>query len=134
MPIKNDDSKVAESRQNRIAGRILLRARRSTDMTQTEFATAIARRLGLGTIGQSALSGWETSIRGVPAAALIAAAELARARGFDLSEIINSELGPGTIPQAARLATALESIADALSGEAAEQIREAAKGIRPKRR
>lgn len=136
MPTKNDPDqiKMALSRQNRIAGRILLRARQSSDMNQTEFAAAIAKRLGLGNIGQSALSGWETSIRGVPAAALIAAAELARVRGFNLSDVIDSELGPATIPQAAKLATALEAIADALKGEAAEQVRQAAATLRPHKR
>jgi|SRR5579859_455859 len=137
MPAKSFDTenhKVAKSRQNRVAGRILLRARQSADMNQTDFAAAIAKRMGIPSFGQPALSGWETSIRSVPAAALIAAAELARSQGFDLSEIIDSELGPATIPQAVKLAAALESIADALKGEAAEQVRAAAESIRPKRR
>ena len=130
---KNEEATVAESRQNRIAGRILLRARQSADMNQTDFAQAVAKRIGLGSIGQSALSGWETSVRSVPAAALIAAAELARSHGFDLAEIITSELGPATVPQAAKLAAALESIADALKGEAADNVRQAAQSLRPRR-
>ena len=137
MPARSFDTEahnVARSRQNRVAGRILLRARQATDMTQGEFAAAIAKRLGIPSFGQPALSGWETSIRSVPGAALIAAAELARARGFDLADVINAELGPATIPQAAKLASALESIAGALSGEAADQVRAAADSIRNKRR
>jgi len=136
MPIKADADQIkfSQSRQNRVAGRIVLRARQVSEMNQTDFAAQVAKRLGLSTIGQSALSGWETSIRGVPGAVLIAAAEIARSRGFSLSEIIESELGPATVPQAAKLATALEAIADALKGEAAEQVRQAAASIRPAKR
>src|SRR5579872_3352019 len=128
MPVKADADqiKLAESRQNRVAGRILLRARQSADMNQTEFAEVIAKRLGLTNLGQSSLSGWETSIRSVPSSVLIAAAEIARSRGFSLSDIIDSELGPATVPQAAKLAGALEAIANALKGEAADQVRAAA--------
>lgn len=136
MPVKADADQIkfSQSRQNRVAGRILLRARQSADMSQTDFASAVAKRLGLSSIGQSALSGWETSIRGVPGAVLIAAAEVARSRGFNLTDVMESELGPATIPQAAKLATALEAIADALKGEAAEQVRSAAQTLRPPRR
>jgi hypothetical protein len=61
---------------------------------------------------------------------LIAAAEVARSRGFSLADVITSELGPATVPQAAKLATALEAIADALKGEAADSVRSAAQSLR----
>ena len=137
MPNKPYDStehNVTESRQNRIAGRILTRARKAADMSQTEFAAAVARRLGLPSLAQGSLSGWEIHARTVPAAALIAAAEVARAQGFDLAQAITDELGPNTVPQAAKLATALETIADALKGEASDSVRAAAEALRPKRR
>jgi transcriptional regulator with XRE-family HTH domain len=124
------DGGVAKSRQNRIAGRILLHARQSADMNQTDFAASIAKRLGIPSFGQPALSGWETSIRQVPAAAIIAAAEIVRAHGFDLTDAINAEIGPATVPQAAKLAVALEAMADALKGEASEQVRAAADSLR----
>ena len=137
MPSKPYDStehNVTESRQNRIAGRILTRARKASDMSQTEFAAAIAKRLGLPSLAQGSLSGWEIHSRTVPAAALIAAAEVARSHGFDLGEAVNGEMGPGTVPQAAKLATALEQIAEALEGSAADDLRQAAATLRPVKR
>lgn len=136
MPAKPSDTenhRVARSRQNRVAGRILLRARQVSDMSQTEFAAALAKRLGLPSFGQPTLSGWETSIRAIPAAVLIAASEISRTNGFSLSETIDGELGPSTAPQAAKLAAALEAMADALKGEAADNVRAAAEALRPKR-
>ena len=137
MPSKPYDStehNVTESRQNRIAGRILTRARKAADMNQTEFAAAVARRLGLPSLAQGSLSGWEIHARTVPAAALIAGAEVARTHGFDLGDAINAEMGPAAIPQAAKLATALEQIAEALEGSAADDIRQAAATLRPIKR
>ena len=130
----DDDTRVANARQNRIAGKILRRSREVSDMNQTDFAAAIAKRLGLGSIGQSALSGWETSMRGVPGAAIIAGAEIARSRGFDLVDAINDELGPLKGPKFSAIASALDSFADSLKGDAAEQVRDAAKILRSKRR
>ena len=137
MPSKPYDStehNVTESRQNRIAARIMARARKAADMSQTEFAAAVAKRLGLPSLAQGSLSGWEIHARTVPAAALIAAAEVARASGFDLGDALNAELGPATIPQAGRLAIALEQIAEALEGSAAaDDLRQAAETLRPKK-
>ena len=137
MPSKPYDStehNVADSKQNRAAGRILVRARKAADMSQTDFAGAIAKRLGLPSLAQGSYSGWEIHARSVPAAALIAAAEVARGSGFVLCDAIDAETGPVNVPQSTRLAAALEAMADALEGDAADQIREAAESIRPKRR
>jgi len=103
-------------------------------MSQTEFASAIAKRLGLPSLAQGSYSGWEIHARTVPAAALLAAAELARTRGFNVGEAIEAETGPVNVPQSAKFAAALEAMADALEGDAADQIREVAESIRPKRR
>jgi len=73
-------------------------------------------------------------MRGVPGAAIIAGAEIARSRGFDLVDAINDELGPSKVPQPAAIASALDALTDSLKGEAAEQIRDAAKILRSKRR
>lgn len=137
MPSKPYDStehNVAESRQNRAAGRILVRARKAADMSQTEFAAAIAKRIGLPSLAQGSYSGWEIHSRTVPAAALIAAAEVARPSGFQLGDAIEAETGPVQVSQSTKLAVALEAMAEALEGDAAEQIREVAESIRPKRR
>jgi len=137
MPSKPYDSSehnVAESRQNRAAGRILVRARKAADMSQTEFAAAIAKRLGLPSLAQGSYSGWEIHSRTVPAAALIAAGEIARASGFRICDAIEAETGPVVVSQSTKLAAALEAMAEALEGDAAESIRDAAESIRPKRR
>lgn len=123
---------VAQTRHSKVAGRLLQRARQASGMSQTEFATAIARRLGIPSLGQPALSGWEVSTRAMPAAALIAAAELARAHGFSLGQEIDNELGPHRVPQQAILANALRQMADAMKGEAADNLRAAADALKPK--
>lgn len=133
MPVKDaGESKLAETHQNRVAGRLLQLARKAAGLNQTEFGMALAGRLG-ASFGQSAISGWEISIRAVPAAALIAAAELANDGGVQLAEAIKAELSPAVeAPQAKRLAEALEAIADALGGGvAADQVRSAAASLRP---
>lgn len=133
-PYDTTEHNVAASRQNKAAGRILVRARGATEMSQTDFATAIAKRLGLPSLAQGSYSGWEVHSRTVPAAVLIAAAELARPQGFVLCDAIEAETGPVNVPQSTKLAAALEAMADALEGDAAEQIREVAESMRPKRR
>lgn len=56
--------------------------RRVSGMNQTEFAADVARRMGVDTFSQSALSGWETGQRAMPAAVLMAVAEIARECGL----------------------------------------------------
>jgi transcriptional regulator with XRE-family HTH domain len=57
-------------------------------MPQGEFGKAVARRLGLAALSQSATSDWELGKRSVPAAVVIAAAEVAR---MDPAELFAAE-------------------------------------------
>ena len=85
MPNRPDDTlPIADTPLNRAAGKALRRARDLVQMNQEEFGKALGRRLGVAPYGQSAVSDWETGNRQVPAAALVAAAQVAR---VDLSEL-----------------------------------------------
>ena len=128
-PYDPSEHNVAESRQNRIAGKLLARARQASGMSQTEFASAVAKRLGLPSLAQGSLSGWEIHSRTVPAAAIIAAAEVARTHGFNLGQKIDNELGPHKVPQRTILAAALRQMASAMKGDAADSLRAAADSL-----
>ena len=85
LPIRIDpDTRIAASPQNAKAGLLLRRARTSTDMSQQDFTTPLAKRLGLGALSQSALSDWERGNRQVPCAVVLAAAEVAHVNPADL--------------------------------------------------
>ena len=78
MPVRIDpDARIAASPQNARAGLLLRRARTSAEMSQQDFASPLARRLGLGALSQSAVSDWERGNRQVPCAVVLAAAEVA---------------------------------------------------------
>ena len=76
---------------NKVAGRVLASARAASGLTQTRFLEALSERLGVRPYAQNALSSWEGGDRTVPAAVLIAAAELARPGGFVLTNSIGNE-------------------------------------------
>ena len=76
------DAQVARSIQNRAAGRLLTTTRRVSGMNQAEFAADVARRMGVDAFSPSVLSGWETGQRAMPAAVLMAVAEIARECGL----------------------------------------------------
>lgn len=69
--------RMAATNYNAAAGRAIRRARVELDVAQGEFATLIGEVMKTQ-VRQSTLSGWEKGVRQVPAAALIAASELAR--------------------------------------------------------
>ena len=91
MPKRPEDTPpIADSPQNLIAGRALRRARDLIEVNQEDFGKAIGQRLRVAAYGQSAVSDWETGNRQVPAAALIAAAEVAR---VDPCELFSTAAG-----------------------------------------
>jgi transcriptional regulator with XRE-family HTH domain len=68
---RGEEGRFAATWQNKAAGRALRAARR--DAKQSDFAAALSRELGIP-ISTTALSGWETGRRQVPAPVWVAAA------------------------------------------------------------
>jgi len=90
MPTRPVDSQsLSKTRGNQIAAGVLSRARRSTGLSQERFLAAIGEWLGTRPYAQNALSAWEAGERSVPAAVMIAAAEVAKAGGFELSDALD---------------------------------------------
>lgn len=117
MPVKIDsDIRLAASPQNRTAGQLFKRARVAAEVSQGDFGKQVARRLGMSEISQSAVSDWERGKRQVPAAAIIAAAEVAH---MDPAELFVAE--SKRITAADRLLRDIEKIAGTLT--AAQQAR-----------
>lgn len=84
--------RLAASRENQVAAKIISRARGVTGMNQAEFAEAIADRLAVPRYGQAALSGWETGKRPAPAAVMIAAASIAKDEGLEMAAVIEKQI------------------------------------------
>jgi transcriptional regulator with XRE-family HTH domain len=119
MPLKIDaESRIAESPLNRQAGLLLRRARDISDMPQGEFALAVARRLGLGALSQSAISDWELGKRQVPAAALMAGAYVAR---VEFAELVAADAKSTRV--AARLMRDIERVIGTLTPEQEKRLR-----------
>ena len=119
MPVKIDsDVRIAASRQNKTAGILVRRARTAADMPQGDFSKAVARRLGLAALSQSAMSDWERGVRQVPAAAILAAAEVAR---MDPAELFAAE--SKRVSETERLLRDIERVAGALTPRQAEKVR-----------
>jgi transcriptional regulator with XRE-family HTH domain len=125
MPVKIDsDARLAASTQNLSAGRLVRRAREEAEQSQGDFGRALARRLGLIALSQSAVSDWELGKRQVPAAVLIAAAEVARMRPAELFALDAKKES-----RAERLAREIEGLLGDLTPEQRQRLR-AAEGKR----
>jgi transcriptional regulator with XRE-family HTH domain len=128
--------KMADTPQNAAAGRFLVRARKHLELTQGEFAAALSASLGVN-CSPSTVSGWETSTRSVPGAAIEAALAL-MGRSFDeeLAEAVPAsevdELRVEVRKMGAGIVRALEAMAERPSSrtEATRRILDIALEIR----
>jgi hypothetical protein len=90
-PEPRDEGRFAATWQNKAAGRALRVARQGAK--QLEFAAALSRELGV-TISVTALSGWETGRRQVPAPVWMAAA---MAAGQSLDALVAESGAPEAV-------------------------------------
>lgn len=119
MPIKIDsEARLTASAQNLTAGRLIRRARDLAEMPQGAFGTVLGRRLGLRGLSQSAISDWELAKRQVPAAAVIAAAQVVK---VDPAELFAAENQRAKI--AVRLGRDLERLLGELTPEQERRLR-----------
>lgn len=126
--------RMATTLQNAEAGRFLATARHELRLSQSQFVKRLTTELGLP-VSQSALSGWETGGRSVPAATIVVALGLLGLRltvgdssveGVPGDRLYRVEESLKLI--GSRVATALDLLAEA--GEAPEAARELAREIR----
>jgi len=73
-----DAESLAKTQQNQQAARVLVAARKAAGHTQQQFLAAISELLATRPYAQNALSAWESGERAIPAAVLIAAAQVSR--------------------------------------------------------
>lgn len=83
--------KIAATPQNQLAGSLLKQGRSDAgggrSIKQEEYARRLAVSLGLGGLSRQTLSAWERGATVVPAAALLASAEVV---GVDVGQLVDA--------------------------------------------